>query len=370
MPDRLRIAQVAPLAGPVIRETTDSIEHLMWLLTEELSRRGHDVTLFAAGSSQTSAKLQAVYPRGYDADESLCNWEFHEVMHVASAFEQAHEFDVIHSHAYHHALPFTRLVNTPVLHTYHILPDDDIIDAFARCPEAHVVAITQYQRRKFKGTPHVAVVPHGIDIGSFPFNPARGNYLLFLGRVIPSKGSVEAVHVARQVGMRLVIAGSRENEDEGYFDSKVAPLIDGKDVEYVGEVSVKERNLLLAGAAALLYPINASEPFGLVLIEAMACGTPVVAMGRGAVPEIVDIGVTGYLALDLESLASLIPAALELDRARVRETAVARFDYRRMVDDYQAVYQRLVDHEAPDVQPSLAKAEAICQRLDEVGSGA
>src|SRR5262249_30653571 len=155
---------------------------------------------------------------------------------VALAFQQAHEFDVIHSHAYHHALPFTRLVNTPVLHTYHILPDDDIIDAFARCPEAHVAAITQYQRRKFKGTAPVAVVPHGIDTDSFPFNPAKGDYLLFLGRVIPMKGPVEAVYLARQVGMRLVIAGPRQNDDGGYFDSEVAPLIDGKDVEYVGEV--------------------------------------------------------------------------------------------------------------------------------------
>ncbi len=340
MPEQLRIAQVTPIAAPVRPDSTGSIEQLVWLLTEELVRRGHEVTLFATGDSQTSAALHAVYPRGYEDDGDLWNWEFHETMHVASAFERAPEFDVIHSHVYHFALPFTRLVNTPVVHTYHILPDDDVVPVYGRYPEAHVVAISQYQRRVFNGRSHVAVIHHGIDTGAFPFGAVPGGYLLFLGQIAANKGPVEAIRLARQAGMRLILAGPSDGED-GYFRSTVAPLIDGREVEYVGPVTVQERNQLLAGAAALLYPIVAPEPFGLVTVEAMACGTPVVARGLGAVPEIVENGVSGYYASDLNLMAGSISGALALDRARVRQAAVARFDYRRMVDEYMAVYRGL-----------------------------
>lgn len=339
MGERLRIAQVAPIAAPVTPGSTGSIEQLVWLLTEELVRRGHDVTLFATGDSRTSAALHAAYPRGYEDDEELWDWRFHEGMHVASAFERAREFDVIHSHAYHFALPFVRLTATPVVHSYHVLPDDDVVAAYARYPEAHVVALSRYQREVFRANPDVVVIHHGIDTGAFPFGPKRGEYLVFLGRLMPDKGPVEAVRIARRAGLRLLLAGPCEDED--YFRSEVAPLLDGREVEYLGPVGPGERNRLLAGAAALLYPIVYPEPFGLVLIEAMACGTPVAAAGLGAVPEIVQDGVTGCLAPDAGGLADRLADVLALDRARVREAAVARFDYRRMVDDYEAVYRRL-----------------------------
>jgi glycosyltransferase involved in cell wall biosynthesis len=341
MAKRLRIAQVAPAAEAVTPTSTGSIEQLVWLMTEELVRRGHEVTLFATGSSETSAALHAVYPRGYEEDEDLWNYEFHETLHVAAAFERARAFDVIHSHVYHSALPFARLVRTPTIHSYHVLPDADIVHAYARYPEARVVALSSYQRGVFTGNADVAVVPHGIRTDAFPFNPARGDYLVFLGRIMPGKGTAEAAQLARQAGMRLVIAGPRSEYDEGYFESEVAPWIDGRQVEYIGPVSVKERDPLLAGAAALLYPITEPEPFGLVLIEAMACGTPVAALGLGAVPEIVSNGVTGYHTATVEELAARIPDVIRLDRHRVRQTAVERFDYRRMVDDYEAVYRRL-----------------------------
>src|SRR5262249_7917505 len=268
-------------------------------------------------------------------------------MHVASAFEQAHDFDVLHSHAYHYALPFTRLTGTPVVHSYHVIPDDDVVRLYARYREANVVASSRYQEGFFKACSNISVIHHGVDTGAFPFRAESGDYLLFLGRMLPGKGVVEAVQLARRTGMRLLIAGPKNNQD-GYFRSEVAPLVDGRDVAYLGPVTVSERNPLLAGAAALLYPILAPEPFGLVLIEAMSCGPPVAAFARGAVPEIVENGVTGYLADDLDSLAAalaslapLIPAALALDRARVREAAARRFDYRQMVDRYVTVYERL-----------------------------
>jgi glycosyltransferase involved in cell wall biosynthesis len=342
MAERLRIAQVAPLATPVHADSTGSIEQLVWLLTEELVRRGHAVTLFAAGDSRTSAALRAVYPRGYEDDDDLWNWQFHETMHVAAAFEQAADFDVLHSHVYHYALPFTRLVRTPTVHSYHILPNEDVAAVYARYPEAHVAAISEYQRRAFGGNADVTVIHHGIDTAAIPFNPVGGDYLMFLGRMVPGKGVAEAVQAARQVGMRLVIAGPRDDNDEGYFASEVAPLLDGRQCEYIGPLSLRERNELLSGAAAFLYPITSPEPFGLVLVEAMASGTPVAAAGIGAVPELVENGVTGFYTRDGEALAGRIPDALALDRSRVRRAAVARFDYRRMVDEYVALYRWLV----------------------------
>jgi glycosyltransferase involved in cell wall biosynthesis len=337
----LRIAQVAPLATAVTSDSTGSIEQLVWQLTEALVRRGHDVTLFAAGDSQTSGRLHAAYPRGYEEADDLWNWAFHEAMHVASAFERAGDFDVIHSHVYHEALPFTRLVRTPVVHSYHVLPDEDVARVFGRYPEAHVVAISHYQRGIFAGNPDVAVVHHGIDTKAFPFNPKGGDYLLFLGRVFRDKGAAEAIQLARRTGRRLLLAGPRDDQDEGYFEAEVAPLLDGPGVEYIGPVSLRERLPLLAGAAALLYPILAPEPFGLVVIEALACGTPVLATDLGAVPELLENGVTGYYTGDWRELADRIPEALALDRARIRQEAVARFDYGRMVDEYEKVYQRL-----------------------------
>jgi glycosyltransferase involved in cell wall biosynthesis len=262
-------------------------------------------------------------------------------MHAAAAFERAEEFDVIHSHVYHFALPFTRLVTTPAVHSYHILPDGDVARSYARYPEAHVVAISCYQRRLFKGGAAAAVVYHGIDTDLFPFRPRGGDHLAFLGQVTPDKGPDKAVRLARRVGMRLVLAGPLASEDRAFFSREIEPLLGAGEVEYVGPVNAGRRNELLGGAAALVYPLNSPEPFGLVMVEAMACGTPVAALGLGAVPEIVEDGVTGYHAPDLEALAERVPAAVALDRARVRQRAVARFDYRRMTDDYLAVYRRL-----------------------------
>jgi glycosyltransferase involved in cell wall biosynthesis len=339
MLEPLRIAQIAPMSIAVGPDSAGSIEQIVYLLTEELSRRGHDVTLFATGDSVTSAHLEAIYPRGAESDDELWEWDFHESMHTAAAFEQAESFDLIHSHDYHYALPFTRLVTTPVLHTYHILPAPDVVRAYARYPEARVMAISRYQRNTFAGLKSVPVIYHGIDTERFRFNPEPEDYLLYLGRIVPEKGPVEAIQIARLAGVRLVMAGPAQCD---YFETVIRPQVDGRIVEYVGGVGVQERDRLLAGAAALLYPVLQPESFGMVMIEAMACGTPVAALDRGPVSEIVAEGVTGFAAAAAESLTALIPATLALDRSRVREEAVRRFDYRRMVDEYETLYRSLV----------------------------
>jgi glycosyltransferase involved in cell wall biosynthesis len=332
----LRIAQIAPIAHPVGPGAGDSIEQLVWLLCEGLVERGHDVTLFATGDSSTSARLASAYPRGYEQDEALWDWRLHESVHAAAAFERAHEFDVIHSHAYHFAVPFTRLVDTPVVHTNHVDLDPDVLDAYRRYPEAHVVAVSDWQRSTLPGV-SVTVIHHGIDTDAFPFSADAGPYLLFLGRMIADKGPLEAVRIARALPMPLVLAGRGSD----YFEAEIRPLIDGEEVRYAGWVGADERAALLRGAGALLLPLTYPEPFGLVMIEAMACGTPVLACSIGAVPEIVEPGLTGWHAPTPAALAERVPAALSLDRARVRARAVERFDCRRMVDRHEALYARL-----------------------------
>lgn len=337
MSDRLRIAQVAPVAAPVSSDTGQSIEQHISVLTEELVRRGHDVTLFATADSQTSATLASVYLRGYFDDDDLWDWRFHETMNAAAAFERAEQFDLIHCHCYYHALPFTRLVSTPVLHTDHVNLGLDVPAAYRRYPEVHLVAPSVSHSRQMTGL-SPAVIHHGIDVDAFPFSAAPGDFLLFLGRMELEKGPVAAVQAARASGLPLVLAGPPGD----YFDLEVAPLVDGVEVSFVGPVGRQRRNELLAGAAALVFPIQAPEPFGMVMIEAMACGTPVAAIPLGAVPEIVDPGVTGFLAADAASVPAAIRACLTLDRRRIREVARRRFHYERMVDDYEQLYASIL----------------------------
>jgi len=335
--DKLKIAQVAPVAMPVRPGEGDSIEQLVSLLTEELVRRGHGLTLFAVGDSETTAELRSIYPRGYREREEIWDWRVPETLNAASAFEQASEFDVIHSHTYHFALPFTRFVSTPVVHTYHVQLGPEVVEGFRRYPETQLVAISEFQRSELQGFDDVPVIHNGIDAGAFPFRAEGGDYLAFLGRMIPSKGAAEAVRIARELDFPLIMAGPSTD----WFERDVRPAVDDRSIRYLGPVDPAARNELLAGAAALLYPITYPEPFGLVMVEAMACGTPVAAFGVGAVPEVVEQGVGGCWVPPNGSLGEAVRSAVQLDRRRVREAAVERFDYRRMVDAYERLYRRL-----------------------------
>jgi glycosyltransferase involved in cell wall biosynthesis len=317
----------------------ESVEQVVALLCDELVARGHKVKLFATGDSQTSAELGFYFERGYEYDEKLWDWQFAEYMHVGNAYAQAEEFDVVHCHSYHFGLPFAPFVQTPNVHTHHVEVDPEVIAAYRRLTDVHLVAVSEFQAQAYAGRPNLELIPHGIETAAFPFGKGGSDYLLFLGRMIKDKGPAQAIEIARAAKMPLVLAGPAE---EG-FDEQIAPLIDGRQITYVGRVEAPERDRLLAGAAALLYPLLYPEPFGLVVIEAMACGTPVVAVGIGAVPELVDPGLTGYLAPSWEGLAELVPKALALDRAAIRARAVERFDYKRMVDQHEELYHRLAE---------------------------
>jgi glycosyltransferase involved in cell wall biosynthesis len=318
-----------------------SVEQMTSLLTEGLVARGHDVTLFATGNSTTQAKLHATFPHGYWEDEDMWPWELYEMLNLAAAVERADEFDIIHVEAayYPMSLAFARLTRTPIVQTLHHSPSASEVALWSRYPEAPFIAISNEQLHLLQGVNVVATVLHGIDTHRFVFRETPDDYLLFLGRFAPGKGVLEAIEVARRSGMRLLLAA----KEHDYYRDAVAPRVDGTSVVYVGEADFPAKVKLYGGARALLYPIQAREPFGLVLAEAMACGTPVAALDRGAVREVIDDGITGCVFESLDEMVNGLPRVLALDRRRVRQQAVARFGVDRMVDEYVDVYRRVVD---------------------------
>jgi glycosyltransferase involved in cell wall biosynthesis len=311
------------------------------LLNEGLVARGHDVTLFATGDSKTHSKLHSLFPRGYWEDEDMWPWELYEMMNLAAAVEKADEFDIIHFQAayYPMSLPFTRLSSKPLVQTLHHSPSVKEVGLWSRYPEAPFVAISKEQASLLSGLNVAGIVLHGIDTAQFTFRQTPDDYLLFLGRFTEGKGVLQAIEVARRVGMRLILAAA----DEPYYRETIAPHVDGRQIVYFGEADFAAKVKLYGGARALLYPIQAREPFGLVLAEAMACGTPVAALDRGAVREVVDDGVTGVVFNNLESMIGGLHHVFNLDRRRVYERAVARFGIIRMVDEYIEVYRRIID---------------------------
>jgi glycosyltransferase involved in cell wall biosynthesis len=338
---KMRIAHVAPVATTVPPPKSGSVETMTSLLTEGLVARGHDVTLFATGDSRTKARLAATYPQGYWHDLNMWPWELYEMLNLAHAVERAAEFDIIHYEAayYPMSLAFTRLCPTPILQTLHHSPSAAEVKLWSRYPEAPFVAISNEQARLLTGVNVVDTVLHGIDTDRFTFRETPEDYLLFLGRFTEGKGVLQAIEIAKRLGMRLILAAA----DDAYYRETIAPHVDGRLITYFGEADFTAKVALYGGARALLYPIQAREPFGLVLAEAMACGTPVAALDRGAVREVVDDGVTGIVFDDLERMVNELPRVFDLDRRQVRTQAVARFGVARMVEGYLAVYERVVE---------------------------
>jgi glycosyltransferase involved in cell wall biosynthesis len=337
----MRIAHVGPVATTIPPPKSGSVETMTSLLTEGLVTRGQDVTLFATADSTTHAKLHSIYPHGYWHDASMWPWELYEMLNMASAVERAAEFDIIHYEAAYYpiSLAFTRLSATPIVQTLHHSPSEAEVALWSHYPEARFVAISREQATLLDGLNVVGTVLHGIDTDRFVFREKPDDYLLFLGRFTEGKGVLQAIEIAKRVGMKLILAAAEED----YYRERVAPHVDGRHIVYFGEADFDAKVKLFGGARALLYPIQAPEPFGLVLAEAMACGTPVAALNRGAVSEVVDQGVTGMIFDDLEQMTHELPRVFTLDRHRVRERAVQRFGVARMVDEYLGVYARIVE---------------------------
>jgi glycosyltransferase involved in cell wall biosynthesis len=341
----LRIAHIAPVATTIPPPRSGSVETMTSLLTEGLVARGQDVTLFATADSRTSARLAAIYPHGYWHDENMWPWELYEMLNLAAAVERAGDFDIIHYEAayYPMSLAYARLSPTPIVQTLHHSPSAAEVSLWSRYPDAPFVAISAEQARLLAGLNVVGTVLHGIDTDNFSFREHPDDYLLFLGRFTEGKGVLQAIEIAKRAGMRLILAAA----EDSYYREQVAPHVDGRHIVYYGEADFDAKVRLYGGARALLYPLQAREPFGLVLAEAMACGTPVAALDVGAVREVVDDGETGLVFGNLEQMVSELPRVFDLDRRRVRDRAVARFGAGRMVDEYLNIYRRIVeDHRA------------------------
>ena len=307
-------------------------ERVAGLLAEGLHERGVDVTLFATLDSETSAELDGVCPRGYAEDDEL-EGRVWEALHVAHALGRAGEFDIVHNHLDWLPLAFERFAGVPMVTTVHGFSGSAIMPAYVRARSA-LVSISFADRAP--GLDYVANVYHGVDISELPFEPVGGDALVSFGRIHPDKGTAEAIEIAAGSGRRLVICGIVQ--DDHYFRTEIEPHIDGDRVTYLGSVGSAQRAEVLAEAAALLHPIAFDEPFGLSVVEAMICGTPVVAYDRGSMSEIVDEGSTGFLVANAAQAVGAVEQAAALDRAACRQVAVRRFSAARMVDDYLRVY--------------------------------
>jgi glycosyltransferase involved in cell wall biosynthesis len=334
----MRIAQVSTMSAPVRKNAGGSVESLIWLLAREFTRLGHDVTIFGVDGAQSDGKLVATLAGPYGARGSLDDWEVCEWVNLCAAVNRSEEFDILHAHAYLWSLPLEPFSRARMVHTTHIVPDGDAARLWSMSPGSAVTALSDHQWSAFPNLNPAAVIPHGLDITEFTFREQPDDYVVYLGRFVPSKGPCQAIKAAKSAGVPLILAGPRNN----YYNERVQPLVDGSLVRYIGPVNSADRDKLLGGARALVYPIQYPEAFGLVLIEAMLCGTPVAAMRLGAVPEIVDEGLSGFCAESAEKLPQAITRCFELDRKRIHERAAERFNAERMAQDYLRLYEHLL----------------------------
>ena len=308
-------------------------------MTEGLVRRGVDVTLFATADSVTTARLVGTAPTGYSEDPGL-DAKAWEALHISAVFERAAEFDLIHNSFDFLPLTYSGLVETPVVTTIHGFSSEQIVPVFEKYNgNSYYVAISDADRHERLA--YVATIHHGIDLDEFELQQTPGDYLLFFGRIHPDKGTAEAIDVAERVGVPLTIAGIIQDRD--YFEQLVEPRLDGEQVSYIGPVARERRGELLGNARALLHLVNFDEPFGFSVVEAMACGTPVIARRRGSMAEIVRHAENGFLVETLDQAVVAVHAVNALDRAAVRASVEDRFDVERMVDDYLALYRSVVE---------------------------
>jgi glycosyltransferase involved in cell wall biosynthesis len=334
----LRIAMLAPISWRTPPRHYGPWELVTSLLTEALAARDVDVTLFATKDSWTAGKLAGVCPAPYSEDPGI-DAKVWEMLHVAHVFERAGEFDLIHNQADFVPLAFSRLVETPVVTTIHGFSSARILPAFKAYEDrVHYVAISDSDRHS--ELRYAAMIHHGIRLEDFPFDPHGSEDLLFFGRIHPDKGAVEAIAAARGAGRRLIMAGIVQ--DQNYYDECVAPSLDDRSVLYRGPLGGADRTKALGSSRALLHLINFDEPFGLSVVEALACGTPVIASNRGSMPELIDDGVTGFLVDSVDAAIDAIGRIDEIDRAACRAAVSARFTVDRMADRYLNLYRSLL----------------------------
>ncbi len=340
----MRIAQVAPLFESVPPKYYGGTERVVSYLTEELVRQGHDVALFASGDSVTQAKLVATTRRSLRLDKHCVDQLAPQMLMLERVVQSASSFDVIHFHVDYLHFPYSRRHNTAHLTTLHGRLDlPELVPLYREFHDMPVVSISSAQREPLPFANWLGTVHHGLPHDLYRFRAEAGEYLAFIGRVAPEKRVDRAIAIAKRVGLPLRIAAKVDAVDREYFESIVEPLLDDPLVEYIGEIGDGEKQEFLGNAKVLLFPIDWPEPFGLVMIEAMACGTPVIALRRGAVPEIVEHGRTGFVVGDLDEAIAATERIGEISRQRCRELFEERFTAARMASDYLALYESLLE---------------------------
>ncbi len=349
----MRIAQLAPIYERVPPDGYGGTELVVHLLTEALVARGHDVTLFATGDSVTAARLVSVteHARRYGDGGGMRHAEYVQLANAQACFRMAEAgaFDLVHNHAVIEGLVLGATSRTPVLTTCHLAYEPATASIWDAYPWLHH-ALSDASAATFPRRGQLPSVHHGIDVASFRPAARPEGYLLFLGRLARDKDPATGIEVARRTGRRLILAGIVDPADRAWVEREVMPLVDGERIQWVGEADATTKRTLLAGAGALLFPVRWSEPFGLVMVEALASGTPVIGFRQGSVPEIVEDGVTGFVVDDADAMADAVGRLGELDRARCRIEAERRFSVERMVDDYESRYLSVLDGAALQVR--------------------
>jgi len=359
----MHIAQVAPLTEAIPPKLYGGTERVVSWLTEELIALGHEVTLYASGDSVTSAQLEAVWPRALRLDGAVRDPNALHMMMLERVYQRAADFDFLHFHLDYYPFSLFSRQSTPFVTTLHgrlDLPEHQpLFDTFSSVP---VVSISNAQRRPLPQAGWVRTVHHGLPERLLMPKPIKPSYFAFLGRIAPEKGIDRAISIARHCGVPLKIAAKVDNVDRKYFDEQIQPMIKPGNVEYIGEINDKEKSEFLSGAIVLLVPIDWPEPFGLVMIEAMACGTPVIAFNRGSVPEVIDDGLTGFIAEDINGAIGAVDRLGQLSREKIRKRFEERFTARRMAQDYLSVYRSLMDSVAPHLRLVADDEPAILRR--------
>ena len=345
----MRIAQVTPLWERVPPPAYGGIELVVSLLTDELVRRGHEVTLFATGDSISLAKLETVYPRAIRLDPTVKDYQVYETLLLNHVLERADEFDIIHSHLGYPALPYAQFWKTPTVHTLHGVFTSDTEKMYRSARSQPYVSISDAQQDHRLGLNYVKTVYNGIDVDSYKFyaQPDEPPYLAFLGRLSPEKGPHHAIEIAKRTGWRLKMAGKVDVVDREFYETELKPQIDGEQIQYLGEANHVQKNTLMGGAVATLFPITWKEPFGLVMVESMASGTPVIGMNLGSAPEVIADGKTGFLCETVDECVAALDRIPSLDRSACRQHVIDHFSVQRMTDGYEEVYRQILGQPAP-----------------------
>ncbi len=356
----MKIAQVAPLYEAVPPRLYGGTERVVYNLTEELVRQGHEVTLFASGDSSTSAKLVSNVEQALRLNPVCIDPLTHHFVQLQEVLERIREFDIIHFHNDYLHFPFTENLNIPHVTTLHGRLDiPDLQYVYNKFTNQPVISISDAQRRPLPQANFVATIHHGISSSLFHCGQGDGGYLAFLGRVSPEKGLAQAIEIAKAAGIKLKIAAKIDKVDREYFEKEIKHLLDHPLVEYIGEIDEVEKQEFLGNALGLLFTINWSEPFGMVMIEAMACGTPVIAHPMGSVPEVLEPGKSGFIVKNTEEAMAAITQLEYLPRIVVRKTFEERFTSERMAKDYVNVFTRLIKEKKAEIEMQMRNSKAV-----------